>query len=55
MELVKIVSLVNLTKGKLYLRKNGKSQKFVDVFLKLLNNYILIFRIKNYLKVPYKL
>ena len=55
MELVKIVSLVNLTKGKLYLRKNGKSQKFVDVFLKLSNNYILIFRIKNYLKVPYKL
>ena len=55
MELVKIVSVVNLTKGKLYLRKNGKSQKFVDVFLKLLNNCILIFRIKNYLKVPLKL
>ena len=42
MELVKIVSVVNLTKGKLYLRKSGKSQKFVDVFLKLLNNCILI-------------
>ena len=55
MELVKIVSVVNLTKGKSYLRKSGKSQKFVDVFLKLLNNCILIFRIKNYLKVPLKL